>query len=256
MLDKWFGINGKVALVIGASRGLGREMALALSHAGADVACVARNREKLEETTERICSLGRRAMAIPTDVTKEDDVLKMVRETIEELETIDILVYSAGILEAKPTLHMDLKDWHRTMGTNLTGAFLVCREVGRVMKEKGGGRIILVGSAFGDRILPEVLPYVVSKGGLLQMVRNLAFEWARYNIRVNGIAPGYFNTQMPSAVLNDPKTREAILRRIPLRRVGEPSEIGPLIVYLASEASAYVTGEVIRIDGGQSYFTA
>lgn len=255
MLDKWFGLSGKCALVVGASQGLGREIALALAQAGADVAGAARHQEKLEGLAQEIGALGRRALSLPMDVTQEEQVVAMARQLAEAWSRVDILVYSAGTLRAKPTLDSTLADWHQTLDINLTGAFLVCREVGQLMRQQGGGRIILISSAFGDRVLPQVLPYVVSKGGLQQMVRNLAFEWARYGIRVNGVAPGYFHTEMPGPALADPATREAILRRIPLRRVGQPPEIGPLIVYLAAPASDFMTGEVIRIDGGQSYCT-
>lgn len=253
IFDKWFGLDGKVALVIGASRGLGKEIALALARAGADVACVARNAQKLKETADEIKAMGRCSAVLSVDITQEKDVVKMAEATLEIFGGIDILVYSAGMLESKPALEVTLEDWRRICDTNLTGAFLAAREVGNVMKERGAGVMIFLSSTFGDRILPFVLPYVVSKGGILQMVRNLAYEWARHGIRVNAIAPGYFSTEMPAEALNDPKTRDHILRRIPLRRVGEPAEIGPLAVFLASKASDYMTGAVLRIDGGQSY---
>jgi len=254
MLEKWFGLSGKAALVVGVG-GLGKEIAVALAHAGADVACSDLFEQKVDETVAAVRSAGRRSLAIHADVTQEEDVKKIRAAAVKEFGRIDILVYTVGILRSKPTLDLNLKEWQLGIDINLTGAFLVCREVGKIMKEKGGGRIILIGSAFGDRILPIVLPYTVSKGGVLQMVHNLAFEWARYGIRVNGIAPGYFNTEMPGEALSDPASKAGILKRIPLRRVGEPHEIGPLAVYLASSASDYMTGEVIRIDGGQSYFT-
>jgi NAD(P)-dependent dehydrogenase (short-subunit alcohol dehydrogenase family) len=253
IFDQWFGLGGKVALVVGASRGLGREIAVALAHAGADVACVARDARKLEETASLIRSIGRSATVFSADVTQEQEVVAMAREVKKAFGGVDILVYSAGILEMKLALETSLSDWHRVCDTNLTGAFLVTREMGKVMKEREGGKIILLSSAFADRILPFVLPYVASKAGVLQLVRNLAYEWARYGIRVNGIAPGYFSTEMPAQALDDPKTRDHILKRIPLRRVGEPAEIGPLAVYLASKASDYMTGEIVRIDGGQSF---
>jgi len=254
-MEDWFCLEGQNALVVGASRGLGREIALALARAGASVACAARTVGRLEELQDEIRSLGRSALAIPVDVTSEEEVTSLVEAVERAWGNLNILVYTAGILESRPTLEMSLADWFRTINTNLTGAFLICREAGKVMRKGGGGRIILVSSAFADRILPQVLPYVVSKGGVNQMVRNLAFEWSRYGIRVNGIAPGYFNTEMTGEALKDPKIREAILKRIPIRRVGEPWEIGPLAVYLASPVSDYMTGEIIRIDGGQANFT-
>jgi len=253
IFKKWYGLDGNTALVVGASKGLGREISLALSTAGARVACGARTMDRLQDLASEIGSQGGFALPISVDVGKEEDIIDMVRAVQDGFGKIDILFYSAGLLEAKPALETSLEDWNRILCTNVTGAFLTAREVGKVMKEQGGGRMVFISSAFGDRILPYVLPYTVSKGGLNQMVRNLAYEWAKYDIRVNGIAPGYFHTDMPAAALENQKTRDAILKRIPLRRVGKPEEIGPLAVYLASSNSAYVTGEIIRIDGGQSY---
>jgi NAD(P)-dependent dehydrogenase (short-subunit alcohol dehydrogenase family) len=231
---------------------LGREIALALARAGADVACAARNARKLKETADDINALGRRAICIPTDVTQEQQVVDLTQRTAEEFGQIDILFYCAGMMHAGSSIDMALADWEMVLKTNLTGAYVTCREAAKIMKTNGGGHIILIGSAFVDRVLPYSLAYVVSKAGLSQMIRNLAFEWARYGIRVNGIAPGYFETDMPAAVLGDPKARERVLRRIPLRRVGVPAEIGPLAVYLAGGSSDYMTGEIICMDGGQA----
>ena len=253
IFKEWYGLDGKTALVVGASKGLGREIALALSKAGAQVAIAARTMDRLQNLASEIDSQGGSALPISVDVAKEEGIIHMVQAVQDRFGKIDILVYCAGLLEAKPSLEISLEDWNRIMYTNVTGAFLTAREVGKVMKTQGGGRMVFVTSAFGDRILPYVLPYTVSKGGLNQMVRNLAYEWAKYDIRVNGIAPGYFHTDMPAAALENEKTRDAILKRIPVRRVGKPEEIGPLAVYLASSYSDYVTGEIIRIDGGQSY---
>jgi NAD(P)-dependent dehydrogenase (short-subunit alcohol dehydrogenase family) len=251
-LEEWFGLNGKTAVVVGASQGLGREIALSLAKAGADVVCVARNEEKLGDTAAEIQKLGRSAAVVVADVCSEKDVMAMVQAALNLSGTINILVYTAGILEAGNVLETELETWRRAMDVNLTGAFLASREAGKAMRNQRGGRIVLIGSTFGDRVLPFVTPYAVSKGGLLQLVRNLAHELAPFGIRVNGIAPGYFDTEMPAEVLNNPKLKQRILSRIPVKRIGNPAEIGPLAVFLASSASDYICGEVVRIDGGQA----
>ena len=251
--SEWFGLNGKTAVVVGASQGLGKEIAIALAKAGANIVCVARNEKKLRDTEKLIKKTGRSVEVVVADVCNEEDVKTIVPKSLKSFEKIDILVYSAGVLDVGNALKTDLKTWQRTMDVNLTGAFLVSREIGKVMQENGYGRIILIGSTFGDRVLPFVLPYSTSKGGLLQLVRNLAYELAPSGIRVNGIAPGYFDTEMPSEALNDQKLKNRILSRIPVKRVGDPVEIGPLAVYLASKAADYICGEMVRIDGGQAH---
>jgi len=255
-LRNWFGLEHKKALVVGASQGLGREMAIGLAKAGSDVACAARNAAGLKDTVDIIRDLGREAVSIPTDITREQHVTTLIQKTSEIFGRIDILIYCAGMMYAGASLDMSLADWEVVLKTNLTGAYLACRETAKVMKRQGSGSIILVGSAFAERVLPYCLAYVVSKAGLSQMIRNLSFEWARYGIRVNGIAPGYFDTDMPAAVLGDPKSRKTVLGRIPLRRVGDPSEIAPLAVYLAGDACDYMTGEIICMDGGQANCTS
>ena len=255
MVD-WFGLENKTALVVGASQGLGREVALSLARAGADVACAARNSLNLQETVEVVKDLGRQSIGIPTDVTRERQVIALINRTVEIFGRIDILFYCSGMMHTGSSLDIPLTDWELVLKTNLTGAYVTCREVAKNMKQNGGGRIILIGSAFAERVLPYCLAYVVSKAGLSQMIRNLAIEWAGYGIRVNGIAPGYFDTDMPAAVLGNPDMRKRVLKRIPIGRVGDPPEIGPLSVYLASDACDYMTGEIICIDGGQTNYTS
>ena len=165
-LKEWFGLDGKTAVVVGASQGLGKEIALALAKAGADVVCVARNAEKLDATAAEIRKIGRSARVVAADVSREKDVTAMVQEALNLSGAIDILVYSAGILEVGQVLETELETWRRAMDVNLTGAFLVSREAGKAMHNQGGGRIVLIGSTFGDRVLPFVTPYAVSKGGI------------------------------------------------------------------------------------------
>ena len=255
-MGSWFGLENKTALVVGASQGLGREIALSLARAGADVACAARSALKLQETVNAIKDLGRQSIGVPTDVARERQVIALVNTTAETFKQIDILCYCAGVMHSGSSLDVSLSDWEHVLKTNLTGAYVTCREVAKKMRQHGGGRMVLIGSAFAERVLPYCLAYVVSKAGLSQMIRNLAFEWAGYGIRVNGIAPGYFDTDMPAAVLGNPELRKKLLQRIPLGRVGKPSEIGPLAVYLACDSSDYMTGEIVCIDGGQASYTS
>ena len=251
MTRAWYDLSGKVALVIGASKGLGRESALALAEAGADVACAARSRDALVAVAGAIKEKGHRSFFTVADVTAEESIRNGVGAVTDHFGRIDILVYSAGTMHAAPALQTTKADWDRVLTTNLTGAFLVAREVASTMKEQGG-RIVIFGTTFVGRALPLTVAYNASKGGLHQLVQTLAVEWARYRITVNGIAPGYFETDMPKAVLEDPELRQRVLSRIPLRRFGNPPEIGPLVNYLASDASGFMTGSILRIDGGQA----
>jgi NAD(P)-dependent dehydrogenase (short-subunit alcohol dehydrogenase family) len=247
----WHDLSGKVAVVIGASRGLGREAALALAGAGADIACCARGDEGRQETARAVEALGRRALDVPLDVEQPDGVDAAFAQIARELGTVDVLVSAAGLMHAAPALKTTLAEWERLIRVNLTGAFTAACAAARLMQERGG-RIILFGTSFVGPVLPMTVAYGAGKAGLHQLAKSLALEWARFRITVNVVAPGYFETEMPQAVLGDPELRARVLARIPLRRVGRPSEIGPLVTYLASEASAFMTGAVLRIDGGQA----
>ena len=247
----WHDLTGKVAIVIGASRGLGRESALALGRAGADVACLGRSADDVRRTAGDLTALGRRAMDVVADVTDDQQVDAAVDRVAGEFGRLDVLVSAAGVMHAASALKTTTEDWDRVLRVNLGGSFAAARAAGRHMQARGG-RIIVFGTSFVGRALPLTVAYSVAKAGLHQLVESLAFEWARYGITVNAIAPGYFETDMPRAVLGDPELRQRVINRIPLRRVGQPSEIGPLVQYLASDASAFMTGTVLRIDGGQA----
>lgn len=244
-------LSGKAALVFGASRGLGREAALALATAGADVACAARTADALERAAADINARGRRASTHVVDVADETAVARAVDAAAGALGRLDLLVYAAGAMHAAPALQTSLEDWDRVLRVNLTGAFVACRETARHMRDTGG-RMVLFGTTFTGRVLPLTIAYSVAKAGLHQLVQGLAVEWARHGIAVNAIAPGYFETEMPAAVLGNPDLRSRVLGRIPLRRIGRPEEIGPLVVYLSSSASGFMTGAILRIDGGQA----
>jgi NAD(P)-dependent dehydrogenase (short-subunit alcohol dehydrogenase family) len=247
----WHDLSGKVAVVVGASRGLGREAALALAQAGADVACCGRTGSELLRTASDIQALGRQALDIVVDVVDAPAVDAAFAQVARELRGLDVLVSAAGVMHAAPALKTSLEDWERVIRVNLTGSFTAACAAARHMQESGG-RIILFGTSFVGPVLPLTAAYGASKSGLHQLARSLAVEWARHRITVNVIAPGYFETEMPRAVLDNPDLRQRVVSRIPLRRIGEPREIGPLVNYLASDASAFMTGAVLRIDGGQA----
>ncbi len=245
-----FSLEGRVAIVTGAGRGLGRAMALALAAAGADVVAAARTVQEIEETSRKILELGKRSIAIPTDVLSSNSVQNMVQRTISEFAKIDILVNNSGIAINRPLAETTEEEWNKVIGTNLTGMFLCTRAIGPQMIQQRSGKIINMASNVGVIGRKNFVSYCVSKAGVIQFTRALAVEWARYNINVNAIGPGYFYTDINAPVFDDDSVRDKLLKRIPLRRVGQPKELGPLVVYLASGASDFMTGETIFIDGG------
>jgi len=250
MMRQPFDLTGKGALVVGASRGLGREAALALARAGARVALAARSADALAGVRDELAAEGREATIWAVDASDET-ALSAVVDQVAAAGSLDVLVYAAGVMHAAPASQTTSVDWEAVMRVNLTGAFVAARAAFPHMKASGG-RMVFFSTSFVDRVLPFTVAYGVSKSGLQQMVQSLAVEWARYGITVNAVAPGYFETEMPKAVLDNPELRQRVLARIPLRRFGQPAEIGPLVVYLASDGAAFMTGAVLRIDGGQA----
>lgn len=244
-------LDGRVAIVTGASRGLGRAMASALAEAGAEVALVARSKPDLEETARAVEALGRRALVLPTDVSVFREVEAMADAVLGALGQIDILVNNSGIALVKPLIEMTPEEWARVVETNLTGTFNCCRVVGPLMVARRRGKVINVASVLGAQGLPGYSAYSASKGGIIALTKALAVEWARYHVQVNAIAPGWFLTPMNAQAFADEKIRDRLLRDVPARRAGEPEELGPLVIYLASGASDFMTGEIVVIDGGQ-----
>jgi NAD(P)-dependent dehydrogenase (short-subunit alcohol dehydrogenase family) len=250
--EEWFSLEGKIALVTGASRGLGQSAAIGLARAGADLVCLSRNREGLEETSRLIRKTGRRALPLVADVGLSERVKQSVSKALETFGRIDILVNSAAVMLGKASEKTTEGEWDDLIRTNLKGTFLCCQVVGSHMMEKGGGKIINLGSIFGLTGTTHCLAYASSKAAVHQLTRSLAVEWAKYGITVNAIVPGYFDTEMPSKILGNPNLRKTVLDRMPLRRFGRPEEIRPLVVYLASGASDFMTGQMICMDGGYS----
>lgn len=245
-------LDGKVGIVTGGGRGLGRAVALALADAGADIVVASRTRDVIDSVAEDIRKKGRRALAVQADVTQAIEVESLADKTLREFTKIDILVNNSGVAVSKPLMELSADEWHRIMETNVTGMYHCTRAVGKHMIARAGGRVINIASVDGLVGVPNLTAYCASKGAVIQFTRALAVEWARHHITVNAIAPGYFYTDMSKQALDDETLRPKILRNIPLRRVGQPEELGPLAVYLASDASGFMTGSVIVIDGGES----
>lgn len=249
ILDK-LRLDGKVAIVTGASRGLGRAMALGLAEAGADVVVVSRTMEALEGLAREIGTLGQQGLAIRVDVTDRHEVADMVRSAMETFGKIDILVNNAGTIFRTEAEEYPEEAWDRVLEVNLKGVFLCCQAVGKVMIAQRRGKIINMGSLLSAIGVPLIPAYAASKGGVRQLTKALAVEWARYNIHVNAIGPGYFRTELTEALEKDEKRTAWILRRTPLGRWGVPEDLKGPVVFLASDASDYITGQILYVDGG------
>ncbi len=252
MINELFGLEGKSALVVGASKGLGKTMALSLAGAGADVAVVSRSQKLIEEVRDEIIASGRKAVAVKADINREDDIIGMAGQVIDYFGKIDILVNNAGIYIPAMALNMTAEDWDKTLNINLKGFFLSCKTVGRHMVDQKKGKIINIASVLGKRAAQASSAYSASKAAIIQLTRSLALEFAPYNINVNAIGPGWFETEMIEEELSNPKTRKFFLSKTPLRRFGVPEDLAGAVVFLASKASDFMTGETIFIDGGFS----
>ncbi len=243
-------LDGRVALVTGGSRGLGLGMALALAHAGADIALAARTVEQLEQAAELVRATGRQALVVPTDVGDVAAVRAMVRRTADHFGRLDILVNGAGINLRRPVDTFTEADWDQLMAVNLKSVFFACQEAARVMRSLGKGRIINLGSLSFEVVVPNVALYAISKGGMRQLTRALAVEWARDHINVNALAPGRFWTAMTDIVFSNEEMYDSAVSVIPQGRPGIPADLAGATVLLASDASDYITGQFIVIDGG------
>jgi NAD(P)-dependent dehydrogenase (short-subunit alcohol dehydrogenase family) len=271
MIMDEFSVKDKVAIVTGGGRGIGKEIALTLAKAGADITVIARTKGQAEQTASEVRRLGRKALTIPMDVTDEDQVKKAVEETLSQLSKIDILVNNAGIdSPMKPIAYIpgiklpgweltngnwktQLKpaEWQRIMDVNLTAPFLFAQAVGPHFLRQKRGKVINISSNSAELGSPYCTPYCVSKAGISSLTRCLASEWAPFGICVNAIGPGTINTQMTDQLIGEPAGAKFVLDAIPAGRLGEPQEIASLVLYLASEASNFVNGQTFYIDGGQ-----
>lgn len=248
-----FSLKNKKALVTGASRGIGRGIALALAKQGADVAVNYRSKkEEAEKTVAQIKKMGRDALTVQADVSSVDDVIRMFGEIKKKWDKLDILVNNAGIAYYSAFETMTEEEWDKTLDVNLKGQFLCAREAVKLMKEKGGKIINISSIASGGAGIggARISQYVASKGGVAALTEALAVELAPYKINVNAIGPGFIDTDMTKELLGDPKAKQGLLARIPWGRLGKPADIGAVAAFLASDEADYITGALIFVDGG------
>jgi NAD(P)-dependent dehydrogenase (short-subunit alcohol dehydrogenase family) len=248
-----FRLDGKVAIVTGASSGLGVGFAEVLADAGADIVLGARRVERLDEVKGKIEAMGRRCIAVPTDVSKVEDCDNLVAEAVKQLGDVHVLINNAGVGHAAPAHREDPRDFNRVLDINLTGAYYMAQAFGRhCIEAKHGGSIVNVSSVLGlsGSDIPQVA-YSASKAGMLGMTRDLAMQWsARRGIRVNALAPSFFSSELTDPLLADETGQRKVISRTPLGRIGEPQELAGALLLLASDAGSYITGITLPVDGG------
>jgi gluconate 5-dehydrogenase len=248
-----FDLTGRVAIITGGGVGLGRQMAEALAEMGANVVLCARKKERCVAAAEELQKFGVKTLALACDVKNPEDVQAVVKDTLTSFGRIDVLINNAGTSWGAPIEEMRLEHWNKVMGTNLTGTFLFCQAVGKTMVAQSRGKIINVASVAGLRGSPlefQAIGYSASKGGIVIFTKDLACKWGMHNIQVNAIAPGWFPTNMSQVVIE--RNKDVFLSRIPLNRFGNDHDLKGAAVFLASDASNFVTGHVLVVDGGQS----
>ena len=247
-----FKLNGKVSIVTGGGDGLGRSMAIGLAEAGSDIVVCSRKLEKCEETAQTVEDLGRKALALRCDITKDHDIDNIITQTLQRFKKIDVLVNNSGRTWGATPEEFALKDWQKVIDVNITGTFLVAQRAGREMIKQKHGKIINISSYAGlGGTNPDCLnaiPYNTSKGAVVIFTKDLATKWAKYHINVNCIAPGWFPTRMTNWILEN--KGDQLTERILLKRFGHEDDIKATVVYLSSKASDYVTGQVLCLDGG------
>jgi gluconate 5-dehydrogenase len=252
-VKKLFDLSGRVAIISGGSIGLGRQMAEGLAEMGANVVLCARKKERCEQAAEELRQLGVKTLALGCDVKNADQVHEVVRETMAQFGRIDILINNAGTSWGAPVEEMQLENWNKVIETNLTGTFLFSQAAGKFMVPQRRGKIVNIASVAGLRGAPpefQAIGYHASKGGVIAFTKDLACKWGVHNIQVNAIAPGWFPTHMSQVVIE--KNRETLLKKIPLGRFGSDNDLKGAAVFLASDASDFVTGHVLVVDGGQT----
>ncbi len=252
MQKNLFDLSGRVAVVTGASRGLGHYMARALAHAGADLVITSRDTDRLREVQAEVQALGRQALPVSLDVRSQESIMQMTVHAIARFGRIDVLINNAGCNNRKPALEVTWEDWNTILDTNLRGTFFVAQSVARHMVKAGYGRIINIGSLTSVAGYAGLGPYCASKGGVKQLTMSLADDWGSFGITVNCIAPGWFRTALNKALYEDTDWVKTLKARLPLGRPGLPNDLDGAVVFLASEASRYITGQTLLVDGGFS----
>jgi NAD(P)-dependent dehydrogenase (short-subunit alcohol dehydrogenase family) len=250
-MSSWFDLSGRVALVTGGSKGLGRAIAMALARAGADVALVSRTQRTLDDAAAGVRALGHRVVTVSADVSDEESVQHAVRKVIEDLGRIDILVNNAGVGDSVAAVDMEVAHWNEVMNVNLRGPMLCCKHVGPHMIARRSGKVINVASVLASRVSRYMSAYAASKAALVQFTRTVALEWIRHNVQVNALCPGYFLTDMNAEFFASSRGQQFIAE-LPIRRLGEVRELEGAAVFLASDATSYITGTALYVDGGHS----
>jgi NAD(P)-dependent dehydrogenase (short-subunit alcohol dehydrogenase family) len=250
MNDTQFDLTGKVAVVTGASRGLGQYLGRALAKAGADLVITSRKLADLTQFKTEIEGLGRRVLPLALDLRDQESIRAVAPAAINHFGKIDILVNNAGCNVRKPALDVTWEDWNLVLDTNLRGSFFVAQALARGMVERGYGRIINIGSVTSVFGYAGISPYCASRGGIKQLTMSLADEWGSHGVTVNCLAPGWFKTKQNAVLYENEKWVDYIKDRIPLKRPGQPNDLNGAVVFLASDASAYITGQTLLVDGG------
>jgi NAD(P)-dependent dehydrogenase (short-subunit alcohol dehydrogenase family) len=245
-----FDLDGRVAVVLGGTTGIGRALSVALAQAGADVVASGRRLEKVEETADELERLGRRALRVASDVTDRGSLERLRAAVLSSLGKVDILVNCAGKIKRGPTLDVSESDWADILETNLTGTLRGCQVFGSHMLDRGYGRIINVASVTSFVALYEVAAYGASKAAVASLTQSLAIEWGPKGVCVNGLAPGFFRTQLNASLLDGTPRGHELLLRAPMKRFGRVEELAGAAVFLASESASFVNGEILVVDGG------
>jgi NAD(P)-dependent dehydrogenase (short-subunit alcohol dehydrogenase family) len=247
-----FDLTGQVAIVTGTSRGLGQYFARALAKAGADLVLTSRTRESLVPFESEVRALGRRAVSLELDVRSQESIEKMAADAEDAYGQIHILVNNAGCNIRKPALDVQWEDWNKILDTNLRGSFFVAQAVARRMIARGYGRIVNIGSVTCVAGYAGLAPYGASRGGVRQMTMSLADDWGKHGVTVNCLAPGWFRTEQTKVLYENQEWVDYLVDRIPMKRPGQPNDLDGAVVFLASEASRYITGQTLLVDGGIS----